>query len=135
VTAAPQKPCIESRIKPPALRSGDKVALLRPRRTSSANCWRRDVTAFALLDMSRLSALDFRSGPLFCGVGRAAGARSGRDVVRDDVRAIICARGGYGSNYLLNAIDLAKIIAHPKIFVGYSDLTTLLTWFADNAGW
>ncbi|HEV2716003.1 MAG TPA: LD-carboxypeptidase, partial [Terriglobales bacterium] len=53
---------------------------------------------------------------------------------RDDVRAIICARGGYGSNYLLNALDLGKIASHPKIFVGYSDITTLLTYFADAGG-
>jgi muramoyltetrapeptide carboxypeptidase len=52
---------------------------------------------------------------------------------RDDVRAIVCARGGYGSNYLLNALDLRKIAAHRKIFVGYSDLTSLLTCFADTA--
>lgn len=54
--------------------------------------------------------------------------------VRDDVRAIVCARGGYGSNYLLPLIDLKKIKAHPKIFVGYSDLTALLTYFTDSAG-
>ncbi len=53
---------------------------------------------------------------------------------RDEVRAILCARGGYGSNYLLKELDLKKIKAHPKIFVGYSDLTTLLTYFADVAG-
>jgi muramoyltetrapeptide carboxypeptidase len=53
--------------------------------------------------------------------------------VREDVRAIICARGGYGSNYLLQKLDIKKIAAHPKIFVGYSDLTSLLTWFADKA--
>jgi muramoyltetrapeptide carboxypeptidase len=54
--------------------------------------------------------------------------------VRDDVRAIVCARGGYGSNYLLPLIDLKKIKAHPKIFLGYSDLTSLLTYFTDSAG-
>jgi muramoyltetrapeptide carboxypeptidase len=53
--------------------------------------------------------------------------------VREDIRAIICARGGYGSNYLLNVLDLSKIAAHPKIFVGYSDLTSLLTRFTDKA--
>src|SRR5260370_2286390 len=63
--------------------------------------------------------------------------------VRDDIRAIVCARGGYGSNYLLPALDaktfdaetmdIKKIAAHPKIFVGYSDLTTMLTTFADSA--
>jgi muramoyltetrapeptide carboxypeptidase len=54
--------------------------------------------------------------------------------VRNEVRAIVCARGGYGANYLLQALDLEKIKAHPKIFVGYSDLTTLLTYFLDTAG-
>src|ERR1700720_1527814 len=54
--------------------------------------------------------------------------------VRDDVRAIVCARGGYGANYLLKELDLEKIRAHPKIFVGYSDITTLLTYFYDAAG-
>jgi muramoyltetrapeptide carboxypeptidase len=53
--------------------------------------------------------------------------------VHPKVRAVLCARGGYGSNYLLQAIDLKKISAHPKIFVGYSDLTTLLTYFLDAA--
>jgi muramoyltetrapeptide carboxypeptidase len=52
---------------------------------------------------------------------------------RDDIRAIVCARGGYGANYLLGELDPAKIAGHPKIFCGYSDLTTLLTCFADSA--
>jgi muramoyltetrapeptide carboxypeptidase len=50
------------------------------------------------------------------------------------VRAIVCARGGYGANYLLEALDLEKIESHPKILVGYSDLTTLLTYFSDALG-
>src|SRR5260370_28792370 len=54
--------------------------------------------------------------------------------VRDDVKAILCVRGGYGSNYLLPALDVKKIAAHPKIFIGYSDLTTLLTYLCDRAG-
>jgi muramoyltetrapeptide carboxypeptidase len=46
----------------------------------------------------------------------------------------VCARGGYGANYLLKEVDLEKVEAHPKIFVGYSDITTLLTYFHDAAG-
>ena len=53
---------------------------------------------------------------------------------RDEVRAIVCARGGYGSNYLLGRLDLRKIAPHPKIFVGYSDLTSLLTCWPTAAG-
>jgi muramoyltetrapeptide carboxypeptidase len=54
--------------------------------------------------------------------------------MRDDVPALVCARGGYGANYLLENLDLEKIRAHPKIFVGYSDITSLLTYFADAGG-
>src|SRR5205085_9809443 len=54
--------------------------------------------------------------------------------VRDDVRAIFCARGGYGTNYLLSKLNPQKIVPNAKIFVGYSDVTTLLTCFADSAG-
>jgi muramoyltetrapeptide carboxypeptidase len=54
--------------------------------------------------------------------------------MRDEVRAIVCARGGYGANYLLRDLDLEKIKAHPKILVGYSDITTLLTRFVDATG-
>jgi muramoyltetrapeptide carboxypeptidase len=53
---------------------------------------------------------------------------------REDVKAIVCARGGYGSNYLLEELDFEKIRDRPKIFVGYSDLTALLTAITDRSG-
>ncbi len=49
---------------------------------------------------------------------------------RPEVRAIFCARGGYGCNYLLPHLDLELIRANPKIFAGCSDVTTLLTYLA-----
>jgi muramoyltetrapeptide carboxypeptidase len=53
---------------------------------------------------------------------------------KEYVKAIICARGGYGTNHLLPAIDLDVIRAHPKMFIGYSDVTSLLTWITDQTG-
>lgn len=50
------------------------------------------------------------------------------------IAAIICTRGGYGSNYLLDGLDLELIRAHPKPFFAYSDMTTLQTWLLDQAG-
>jgi muramoyltetrapeptide carboxypeptidase len=50
----------------------------------------------------------------------------------DDLRAVLCARGGYGSNHVLPLLDIKRLKRKPKIFVGYSDITTLLTWFVDN---
>lgn len=41
------------------------------------------------------------------------------------VRAIMCARGGYGSGRLLGAIPYGIIVRNPKLFIGFSDLTAL----------
>jgi len=41
------------------------------------------------------------------------------------IKAVICSRGGYGVSRLLDSIDYRALQAHPKIFVGYSDLTAL----------
>ncbi len=41
------------------------------------------------------------------------------------VKALVCVRGGYGSARLLPLLDYALIRAHPKILVGYSDITAL----------
>src|SRR5215468_267780 len=50
------------------------------------------------------------------------------------VKAVFCARGGYGTNYLLPHLDLKLIRGNPKIFLGYSDVTTLLTYLNDQLG-
>jgi muramoyltetrapeptide carboxypeptidase len=42
-----------------------------------------------------------------------------------NVRAIFCARGGYGSPRLLSKIDYRIVGRNPKIFLGYSDVTAL----------
>src|SRR2546428_7033061 len=42
------------------------------------------------------------------------------------VRAIFCARGGYGSQRLLPRLDLARLVRQPKPIIGYSDATALL---------
>ncbi len=43
-----------------------------------------------------------------------------------EIKAVICARGGYGSLRLLEKIDYGLIRGNPKILVGFSDITALL---------
>jgi muramoyltetrapeptide carboxypeptidase len=50
------------------------------------------------------------------------------------IDAIVCARGGYGGNRVLPLLDYESIARHPKIFVGYSDVTGYLTSIAQRAG-
>jgi len=51
-----------------------------------------------------------------------------------EIKAIFCARGGYGSARLLNNIDFDLIRRNPKIIVGFSDLTALLLAIYNKSG-
>jgi len=44
---------------------------------------------------------------------------------RDDVRAVFCARGGYGTTRILDRIDFSAFLRNPKWIVGFSDITAL----------
>jgi muramoyltetrapeptide carboxypeptidase len=46
--------------------------------------------------------------------------------------AILCLRGGYGSNYVLHGLDLDLVRQHPKPFFAYSDLTGLQLHLLDR---
>lgn len=50
----------------------------------------------------------------------------------DEVRAIFSTRGGYGSNYLLDGLDLDLIAESAKPLIGYSDLTAVQLWLLDQ---
>jgi muramoyltetrapeptide carboxypeptidase len=123
------------RIKPPALRPGDTVGIVAP----ASNVKRGDLEA-GCEGLRRAGYRPLYSETILDKNLYFAGSveRRARELeemfVREDVRAVICARGGYGANYLLEALDLEKIKSHPKIFVGYSDVTALLTYFFDAAG-
>lgn len=52
----------------------------------------------------------------------------------NEVKTIICARGGYGAIRLINKINYEIIHKNPKIFCGYSDITALSAMFLKKAG-
>jgi muramoyltetrapeptide carboxypeptidase len=65
------------------------------------------------------------------------GFLAGTDIQRADqmnrlfadssVKAVVCARGGYGSMRILPFLDYKTIQKNPKIFVGFSDISVLLS--------
>jgi len=127
--------CISGpRTKPLTLRSGDKVGIIAPasnikRELLEAGCDGLRHAGYEPFYFDSILDRDlYFAGPIERRVWELE-----QMFVRDDIRAIVCARGGYGANYLLEALNPANIAPHPKIFVGYSDLTALLTCFADNA--
>src|SRR5262245_17813837 len=53
---------------------------------------------------------------------------------RHDIAALICVRGGYGSNYVLERLGIDRLGEHPKALIGCSDITSLLTAIHDRTG-
>ena len=123
------------RVKPPALRLGDTVGVVAP----ASNVKPADLEA-GCAALRRAGYRPFYFDSILDRDLYFAGSvdRRVRELEemfeRQEVRAIVCARGGYGANYLLDRFDLNLLKLHPKIFVGYSDLTSLLTRFSDTTG-
>ncbi len=126
---------VSARVKPPALRAGDTVGIVAP----ASNIKRDDLEA-GCEALRRAGYKPFYFDSIleqdlyFAGSVERRARELEETFVREDVRGIVCARGGYGANYLLPRLDLEKIKSHPKIIVGYSDNTALLTYFADASG-
>ena len=72
--------------------------------------------------------------------GYFAGSLSGRrneflgELKRDDVDALVAIRGGYGSNYILDNLEIERTSA-PKVILGYSDLTSLQVYLWNRYAW
>lgn len=122
-------------IKPPALLSGDVIGIVAP--ASNIDPEMLDAGCKVLRD---LGYKPFYFDSIFEQELYFAGSLDRRVrefeemLDRDEVKAIVCARGGYGSNYLLEAVDWKKLARHPKIIAGYSDITSLLTFICDSCG-
>ena len=124
-----------SRIKPRALQSGDTIGIVAPASNIKRELLEKGCDTLRELGYKPLYFDSiFEQDLYFAGTADRRARELEEMFLRDDVRAILCARGGYGANYLLSKLDPGKIVAHPKIFMGYSDVTTLLTCFADSAG-
>lgn len=116
-------------IKPRRLRQGDRVALVAP-----ASPLKHDDLAAGIAELQSLGFEVTYDERVLLRAGYVAGPPSARAAVLTDawrdpsVRALIATRGGYGSAQLLPLLDPALVRNARKPFVGYSDLTAMLSW-------
>lgn len=117
-------------IVPRALTKGSKIAITAP--ASPSSTWEVNglVSKFRALGVEceigetvkqRNSSTRYLSAPDDRRLDELMGY-----FLRDDIDGIFCARGGYGVIRILEKLDYAEIARHPKILVGYSDITALL---------
>lgn len=122
-------------IKAPALQPGDKVGII-----AAASNIKRELLEAGIAGLRRMGYEPvYLPGILerdlyFAGSLDRRVAEFKEMLEREDIVALICARGGYGSNYLLEHLNSETFRRHPKIIVGYSDNTSLLTAIHDHCG-
>lgn len=122
-------------LKPPALRPGDSIRII-----SLASPVEEDRLQKGCAELGRLGyKSQFNRESVLAGDGFFAGSAAARITAlkealsESSTRAVICSRGGYGSNYLLEGLSVA--LTTPKLFVGYSDLTSLQIFLWQKFRW
>jgi muramoyltetrapeptide carboxypeptidase len=121
-------------LKPNAVPTDALVAVVSPASTPQQEHVERGLQALRAFGYAPQAAEHILTrGPLyFAGTPEMRVRDLHHAFADDEVRAIFSTRGGYGSNYLLDALDLDLIAESAKPFIGYSDLTALQLWLLDQ---
>jgi muramoyltetrapeptide carboxypeptidase len=123
-------------LKPKKLRPGDKIAIVSP-----ASAFLREEFDKGVAEIRRLGfepvfeeSVFAQHGGYLSGEGKVR-AQAFLNAWRDpSIRALIAVRGGYGSVHLLPFLEKEDLRQTPKAFIGYSDLTTVLTYLTGGCG-
>jgi len=114
-------------IKPPRLNPGDTIGIIAPASAPpDPNAVDRSVAVLEGLGFKTKLARNVRKRWGFlAGTDRERASDLMQMFTARAVNAILCIRGGYGTARLLPLLDYQRIRATPKIFIGYSDITSL----------
>ena len=121
-------------LKPRAAAVGVKAAVLSPASTPDAAKVERGMEGLRNLGFLPIEAPHMLTrGPLyFAGTTEQRLLDLHAAFADDTVRVVFATRGGYGSNYLLEELDMDVLGDHPKPFFCYSDMTALQITLLDT---
>jgi len=121
-------------LKTPMVAQDATVAVVSPASTPQSERIESALTALRALGFAPLAAENMLvRGPLyFAGSPELRLDDLHTAFADEEIRAIFATRGGYGSNYLLDGLELGLIADNPKPFFGYSDLTALQLFLLDQ---
>jgi muramoyltetrapeptide carboxypeptidase len=121
--------------KPRGLKSGDHVAIAAPGASLSSEERDRLDRAASVLERwgFRVKTMShpYRSRGYLTGDDKDRAQALMGLFEAPEVRAILCARGGYGAQRIIPFLDPAVIQENPKVFVGSSDMTVLLVYLME----
>ena len=122
-------------LRPARIRPGDKIGVVAPAGHFEKKKFIGGIQVLAAMGFEMHVPDD-----LFAKDGYLAGSDQHRSDLLNrlfgdkSIKAIICARGGYGSLRLLSDLNYNTIKRNPKVFVGFSDITALLTVLYSRCG-
>jgi muramoyltetrapeptide carboxypeptidase len=116
-------------VRPPALLPGDQIGIVAPASNIKSEMLDAGCRELERLGFRTLYRPDIvKTYRYFSGTDERRAAELLEMVRNPEVKAIFCARGGYGSGRLIPHLEPELFLAHPKIILGSSDITMLLAF-------
>ena len=113
-------------IIPPKLKVGDKIGIISTARKISLQELTPAITILESWGLGvTLGKNIFKKDNQFAGTVEQRSADLQSMIDNEDIKAILCARGGYGSVQIIDNIDFSSLRKSPKWIVGFSDVTVL----------
>lgn len=121
-------------VKPQKLQMGDTVGVISPASPSDPDSLLRGIAYLENLGLRvKLGKNVYKENGYLAGQDQERLDDLHSMFADCDVKAIICARGGYGTSRIASQINYELIANNPKIFWGYSDITFLHTAFRQRS--
>lgn len=112
---------------PPRLKTGDKVAVVATARVVDPSAVKAGIEILQGWDLKVISGNSlYDSDHLFAGTDRQRLKDLQSALDDSEIRAVFCARGGYGTTRILDLISWKGFQRYPKWICGFSDVTALL---------
>jgi muramoyltetrapeptide carboxypeptidase len=113
---------------PPRLKRGDTIGIVAPASHFDLEKFNRGIAVLESMGFNTsVPERLFKKKGYFAGSDLERAEMVNRYFADTSIKAIICARGGYGSIRILSLLDYETIQKNPKIFVGFSDVSALLS--------
>ena len=111
---------------PPFLKPGDSVGIVAPARKISHPELEPAIAIFKTWGLKVILGDNiFKSDNQFSGTDDERAADFQKMLDNNDIKAIFCARGGYGTVRIIDLLDFSNFIKSPKWIVGFSDITVI----------
>jgi len=121
-------PLNQKPIRPPRLKPGDTIGIAAPAGPFDLEIFSQGISVVESMGFrTRVSDEIFEKTGYLAGNDEQRAQLVNRLFEDPEVQGIICARGGFGSLRILPLVDFDAARKNPKVFIGFSDITALLT--------